>query len=212
MNIQKEFEILVLLKSLLNNWIKILFITLLFFFFSIFYSLNIPNTYKASAVVVPNPDSFRDDSNNFSLSSNPLLKAFSPSGINSETSKTQIGYEILTSRDFLQSFISDRKILPNLIAVRNWDIKKDLPEYDNEIYNSKAKNFLIEKVKGKPLKEEGYKVFKDNLTIGKDGDKSALFSITFVSQSPSYSKKIVDWLIEDINKYLSLRDKKKQKR
>ena len=212
MKLQKEFEVITLVKTLFENWIKIFIITSIFFIFSIFYSLSIPNTFKASALVVPNPDSFRNEMSGISIQPNSLLSAFSSSGISGNISQAKIGYEILTSRDFLISFILNRDILPNILASENWEEGDELPTYDSNIFDSKNKKFLIEELNGKPLLEEGYKIFKENLMVDNEGIESSLFQISYVSESPIYAKKIVDWIIEDININLSLRDKKKSEK
>ena len=122
---------------------RIAAITFLFVLFSIIFALKQPNLYRSEVLLAP-----AEAKNNGGLSA--LAGQFgglaSLAGVNiggQSTNKTQLALEVLKSRKFVSSFIEKHNILPDLMAVKSWELNKGV-SYDPEVYDSNSKTWLRE--------------------------------------------------------------------
>jgi len=192
-----------------GKWI-IITITAIFAVASVFYALSLPNIYKSEALLAP-ADS--DQQGGLSGLSGQLGGLASLAGVNlggGKTDKTALAIEILKSREFFAKFAEKHNILPDLMAVTNWDRSENSLIYDKEIY-SVDDNKWLRQVKApilpKPSIQEAKMVF-DSLFEVKQSPESGMVTISIEHFSPYTAKNWVDWLIEDINLSMKLRDKK----
>ncbi|MGK0489558.1 MAG: hypothetical protein ACJAXB_002758, partial [Candidatus Endobugula sp.] len=184
-----------------GKWVVLLFVAL-FSIISIFYSLSIPNMYKASAVLVP-----ADSSSGGAGLAGPLSGLASIAGItvgSGDSSKVSIAMEIIESWGFIEEFISKHEIAPEVLAIKGWDNKTGEMLYNIDLYDSKARKWKSLSKGGEefvPSSWRLYQKFKGFLTLNVD-KKSGLITISIEHVSPDLAKSWVDLLIADINEYM----------
>ncbi|KXZ34810.1 MULTISPECIES: Wzz/FepE/Etk N-terminal domain-containing protein [Vibrio] len=200
-----EIDLRELFKALWKGKWIIIATTFVFAIGSVFYALNLPNIYKADALLAP-----AESSNGGGLSkmAGQLGGLAALAGVNiggSDLSQTNLAVEVIKSRKFIEKFIERHDLLIPLMAVKGWDLSKNQLIIDEGIYNPKSKEWL-RKPKGlrgsKPTSIEAFEVFsKDVLSITQDKE-SGLYIISISYFSPYVAKDWVSWLVEDINKVM----------
>ncbi|GAC06778.1 lipopolysaccharide biosynthesis protein [Paraglaciecola agarilytica NO2] len=192
-----------------GKWI-IIVITAIFAVASVFYALSLPNIYKSEALLAP-ADS--DQQGGLSGLSGQLGGLASLAGVNlggGKTDKTALAIEILKSREFFAKFAEKHNILPDLMAVKEWDMATNTVVYDEDVY-SVDKDEWLRKVKPpkspKPSNQEAKLEFEKLIQIVKFAD-TGMITISAEHYSPTVAKKWVDWLVQDINAVMKMRDKK----
>ena len=204
----REIDLLELFGVLWRGKWLIVSITLMFFVVSIFYAKSLPNIYKSEVLLAPaeenNGGGLAQLAGQFGGLAN--IAGFNlGSGAND---KTALAIEVLKSREFIKSFISNRDVLVEVVAVKGWDRGENRLIFDGSIYSEKDKKWVRKvappKVE-KPSDQEAYKAFIDILSVSQDS-KTNFVKISIEHYSPFVAKKLVDWLVEDINKKIKLRD------
>ena len=203
-----EIDLLELWRALMRGkWIIIAF-TAVFSIVSVFFALSLPNMYKSTAVLAP------AESSGGSLGK--LAGQFdglaSLAGINlgGGSNKTAEALEILQSWAFIEEFIQEQNIAPEVFAVKGWDQETNELVYDAEIYDPNTKAWTREPPKGKkaePSSWELYQTFLEYLTVGEDR-ASGFTTLAVEYASPEVAKTWVDVLVTKINNKLQMRDSK----
>ncbi|MFZ3437490.1 Wzz/FepE/Etk N-terminal domain-containing protein [Vibrio harveyi] len=200
-----EIDLRELFKALWRGKWVIIAITFVFAVGSAVYAFNLPDIYKADALVAP-----AENSNGGGLSrmANQFGGLAALAGVNlgdSETSQTELAVQVMKSRQFIEAFVNKHDLLVPLMAAKDWDLTNNKLVLDEDIYNVDSGNWLRE-TKGlrgaKPSAQEVYEIFrKDIFDVHKDKE-SGLFNISISYYSPYIAKQWVGWLIEDINKVM----------
>ena len=196
-----------------GKWI-IIAITAIFAVASVFYALSLPNIYKSEALLAP-ADS--DQQGGLSGLSGQLGGLASLAGVNlggGKTDKTALAIEILKSREFFAKFAKKHNILPDLIAAESWDFKSEKVIYDKEIYLASAGQWVREvspPKKAKPSMQEARQEFEQIFSVDKSIE-TGMVNISIEHLSPKIAKQWVDWLIQDINSDMKMRDKNEAER
>ncbi|HHG3265181.1 TPA: Wzz/FepE/Etk N-terminal domain-containing protein [Vibrio parahaemolyticus] len=200
-----EVDFLDLLKVLWRGKWVIILTTTIFAVGSVFYAINLPNIYKADALLAPAESSGGGD---LSKMAGQLGGLAALAGVNigsSESSQTELAVQVMKSRHFVDSFITRHELLVPLMAVNGWDLTSDTLIIDDEIYNPLTNEWRRE-AKGlrgvKPTAQEAYEVFRNNvLNISLD-QESGLYTVSVQYYSPYVAQQWVGWLIEDINEVM----------
>jgi len=186
----------------------IIAITFVFAVGSVLYSLSLPDIYKSEATLAPSEEA---GGGGLSQMAGQLGGLASLAGVNlgqQGVDKTTIAIEILQSRAFIKNFVEKHDILPELIAVEEWNRGKGLI-YDEEVYNPDSKEWVREvepPQQPKPSSWEYVKVFREKtLEVSKD-DTTGLVTIAVNHQSPEIARHWVVWLIEEINNHMRERE------
>lgn len=191
-----------------GKWI-IIAVTTIFAIASVLYALSLPNIYKSEALLAP-ADS--DQQGGLSGLSGQLGGLASLAGVNiggGKTDKTALAIEILNSREFFAKFTEKHDILPDLMAVKEWDMPTNTVVYDEEIYSSESGDWVREvktPKKAKPSMQEAKKEFDVLLSVEQNPDNGMVL-ISIEHYSPEVAKQWVEWLIQDINFEMKVRDK-----
>ncbi len=192
----------------------IIAITFVFAVGSVIYSLSLPNIYKSEATLAPTEEA---SGGGLSQMAGQLGGLASLAGVNlggGNTDKTTIALEILKSRAFIKSFVEKYDILPELMAVEEWNRGTGIV-FNNELYNPDIKEWVREVEPPKqpePSSWEYVKVFRESvLEVSKD-DTTGLVTIAVNHQSPEVAEQWVKWLIEEINNHMRERDIQEAKR
>ncbi|MGO4891646.1 Wzz/FepE/Etk N-terminal domain-containing protein [Flavobacterium sp. W21_SRS_FM6] len=191
-----------------GKWI-IIGVTAIFTIASIFYALSLPNIYKSEALLAP---ANSEQQGGLGALASQFGGLASLAGVNlggAKADKTDMAIEILKSREFFSQFVDRHNILPDLMAVKEWDRINNSVIYDTEIYLPKSDEW-VRQVKPprqiKPSMQEAIETFKNLLNLAKDKETS-MVNISIQHYSPYIAKQWVDWLIRDINLNMKSRDK-----
>lgn len=186
----------------------IIAITFVFAVGSVVYSLSLPNIYKSEATLAPTEEA---SGGGLSQMAGQLGGLASLAGVNlggGNTDKTTIALEILKSRAFIKSFVEKYDILPELMAVEEWNRGTGIV-FDNELYNPDTKEWVREVEPPKqptPSSWEYVKVFRDQVLHVTKDETTGLVTIAVNHQSPEVAEQWVGWLIEEINNHMRERD------
>lgn len=183
-------------------------ITFVFAVGSVFYSLSLPNIYKSEATLAPSEEV---GGGGLSLMAGQLGGLASLAGVNlgkQGADKTTIAIEILQSRAFIKNFVEKYEILPEVMAVKEWNRNSGLT-FDEEMYSPESKEWVREvepPKEPKPSSWEYVKVFKDNILSVTRDDEKGLVILAVNHQSPEVAEQWVNWLISEINNHMRQRD------
>lgn len=188
-----------------GKW-TIIIITALFAVASVFYAINQPNIYKSEVLLAP-----AEEQKNSGLAGQ-LGGLASLAGVNLGSSgsidKTQMALEVLKSRQFISNFIQIHSILPDLMAVKAWDMQTNTIIYNEELFNSATNKWLREVKaprKAEPSMQEAYRVFSQVISAKKDKE-TGMIIISVEHVSPFIAQQWANWLVSDINRTMKERD------
>ena len=204
-----EIDLRELFSAIWQGKWTVIAITSLFAVASVFYAINQPNIYKSEALLAPAEE---QQGGGLGALAGQFGGLASLAGVNlgggNTSNKSQLAIEILKSRQFTSEFIQKHNLLPNLMAVKSWDLATDSLIYNIEDYNSDT-NTWLRQVKApknpEPSMQEAYKVFSSILTISEDKE-SGMTTLAVEHQSPVIAQQWVNWLIQDINEVMKNRD------
>jgi uncharacterized protein involved in exopolysaccharide biosynthesis len=191
-----------------GKWV-IIAVTAIFAIASVFYALSLPNIYKSEALLAPAQS---EQQGGLGALAGQFGGLASLAGINlggGKSDKTSLAIEIIKSREFFAKFVEKHNILPDLMAVKEWDLSTNLVTYDAEIYLPTNDEWLRQvkpPKQAKPSMQEAKKVFDELLSLAKDKE-TGMVNISVKHYSPYVAKQWVDWLIQDINLNMKSRDK-----
>ncbi len=191
-------------KVILDLWSNkfiIIITTLVFFTFSIFYSLSIPNEYRVEATLISSGlDETSLDNKNVNLNSgfNGILGSLTSTYLDGVSPETKIALEVLSSWSFIDDFIAKNNLAPHLLAAKRWDKTENKIIFDENIYdesNGSLSNLYQENIN---LSQILYKKFKNRLNIVINSD-NGFINLSFDYFSPYLARKWLEKFIEEIN-------------
>ena len=204
-----EIDLLELWRALMRGkWIIIAF-TGVFSVGSVFYALSLPNMYKSTAVLAP-AESSDDGLGKLAGQFGGLASLAGISLGGGGSNKTAEALEILQSWAFIEEFIQEQNIAPQVFAVKGWNPEKNELIYNTEIYNPQTQTWMRDPPKGKkpePSSWELYKTFSNYLSVG-ENKVSGFTTLAIEYVSPEVAKIWVDALVNKINTKLQARDSK----
>jgi uncharacterized protein involved in exopolysaccharide biosynthesis len=192
-----------------GKWL-IIAITAVFAIGAVIFAINQPNIYKSEALLAP-ADSEKGGGGLAALAGQ-FGGLASMAGINlgggGAVDKTQMAIEVMKSRQFTSNFIQKHNILPDLMAVKKWNMADNTISYDGELYNKADKTWLrIVKApfKPEPSMQEAYKVFSKIIAVNA-AKETGMVTVSVEHLSPVVAHQWVNWLVQDINKEMKDRD------
>jgi len=202
-----EIDLRELFSILWNGKWWIIAITFVFAVASVIYSLSLPNIYKAEATLAPTEEA---QGQGFGEELGGLASLAGISMGKQQVDKVTMAMEILKSRQFTKTFVEKHEILPEIMAVKEWDQTSGTLIFNEEAYNPNTQEWVREVEPPKqpePSSWDYVKAFQDGiLSVGKDAETSGLINISVSHQSPHIAQQWVEWLIQDINNHMRLRD------
>ncbi|HDY90639.1 MAG TPA: LPS O-antigen length regulator [Pseudoalteromonas sp.] len=191
-----------------GKWVVFLVVAL-FSVASVVYALAQPNIYKSEALLAA---AEQEQAGGLGALAGQFGGLASLAGVDlgssSTTNKTQLALEVLKSRHFTSNFIQKHNILPDLMAVKSWELSDNRIEYNAEMYNEKENKWLREvnaPFKPEPSMQEAYEEFSQLITADMNKE-SGMITIAIEHVSPVIAQRWVNWLIEDINTVMKSRD------
>jgi hypothetical protein len=176
---------------------------------SVIYSLLLPNIYEAKAMLVPvNPSS----------GINGTLRGYSafagisgislPSGGDEGNSAKAI--EKIRSLSFFENNILPNINLPDLMAVKSWNSKTNILNFDDSIYDTSSNNWVRDYSYPQqqiPSPQESFEVYTtSHLSLSEDKN-SGFVSLSIKHQSPFVAKQWVELIVNEINSFYRQKDK-----
>jgi uncharacterized protein involved in exopolysaccharide biosynthesis len=190
------------------KWI-IIGVTALFAIASVFYALSLPSIYKSEVLLAP---ASSEQQSGLGALAGQFGGLASLAGVNlggGKADKIDMAIEILKSREFFSQFANKHNILPDLMAIKEWDQSTNSVIYDAEIYLPQNDEWVREAKPPKQIKpsmQEAIETFKKLLNI-EQAKETGMVNISVEHYSPYVAKQWVDWLIQDINLNMKSRDK-----
>lgn len=213
-NADEEIDWLELWRAIWQGKWLIIAVTAIITITSVFYALSLPNIYKSEALLAPANEKQQGGIAGLAGQFGGLA---SLAGVNldgGKADKTALAIEVLKSRTFFAKFVEKHNILANLMAAIGWDFASNSIIYNQDIYLPDKAQWIRE-VKPpqnvKPSMQEAKKEFDKLFSIAQSAD-SGMIVISIEHVSPFIAKKWVDWLVEDINLMMKVRDKEEAER
>lgn len=202
-----SIDLSTIFSFLKSNWKLVALITFVGALTSVFYAVSQPNYYKSSALVVPNSSEETSalQSQFGSIASLAGVKIPSSSG-----NKTQLIISTLSSREFLQRLLNDENILPNLLAVQEFDHQNQKVIFRNDEYNAQSKTWIREvsyPYKKIPSLLEAHEAYLEIFNIQHD-KLTDFITISVEHKSPIFTKFFLELIIKELNE--SLREEAQQ--
>lgn len=210
MNEEKELSLAELLSHLFKYKIMILGITLLFAIFSVFYTLSLPNKYKAESLLMPVSE---DTSANMSGLMSQFGGLAGLAGIDigkGGQNNVELIIETVRSRAFLAEFINKYNLIIPILAASGWDRETNTLVIDDSLYDQSTSTWVRTATpprKATPTVYEAVEELRDIATIKLD-DENGFVTIAVEFYSPYLAKQWVEWMVQDANHWI--RSKKKQ--
>ena len=136
-----EIDLRELFKALSDGKWLILALTTLVSIFGVIYSLYLPNIYKSEAILVP-----VTPSNNISgaLGNYGGLAGLAGISLSSgdDEGNSVKALKKIGSLSFFENNILQNIFLPDLMAVKYWDVEKNIVVYDDSIYQRTSNTWV----------------------------------------------------------------------
>lgn len=164
-------------------------------------SLQMPNIYRAQALLTPAEES---RGGGLAALAGQFGGLASLAGVNipeGEANKTTIAIEVLKSRAFAADFVRRREIAVPLMAGEKWDVKNNQLIIDPKRYDVAKQQWIVDETdskSGSPTDWDIYEKIVDIMKVERD-KKTGLVTISLDFLSPSLAQQWVSWLIEDVN-------------
>jgi capsular polysaccharide biosynthesis protein len=206
-----EIDLRELFGVLWAGKLKVIAITAVFAFVSVFYALSVPNQYKATALLAP----AQSDSSDLSGALGQLGGIASLAGVSiggGDSSEAQIAQEIMKSWSFIEGFIAENSIAVEVYAAEGWSRGSNELQIDDGIYDAESKMWLIEDditgELGPPSSWKLFQSFTSRLVVSED-KKLGLVSVSIEYYSPQIAKEWLDMYVAEINAHMQQRQVKK---
>ncbi|AAV81380.1 Wzz/FepE/Etk N-terminal domain-containing protein [Idiomarina loihiensis] len=188
-----------------GKWI-IIAITFVFAVGSVIYSLSLPNIYKAEATLAPTEEA---QGQGLGGELGGLANLAGISVGSGKVDKVTMAMEILQSRQFIKNFVQKHNILPEIMAVKEWNESSGELVFNEEVYNPNANKWVRKTESSKqpaPTSWVYVNVFKNGLLVEKDEETPGLVNLSVSHRSPIIAHRWAEWLIQDINDHMRQRD------
>ena len=195
-----EIDLLDLWRALWRGkWIVIAFIAV-FSVASVFYALSLPDMYKSTAVLAPAESS--------SGGLNHLAGQFggvaSLAGINlgeGGSNKAAEALEILQSWAFIEEFIEEQNIAPQVFAVKGWNRETNELIYNTEVFDPQTQTWTREPLEGKQAEPSSWRLYEvfDLYLSAKEDPGKGFVTVSIEYYSPEVAQEWVSELVSKIN-------------
>jgi len=188
----------------------IVFTTFTFAAGSVYIAKNMPNVYTAKGIFVP---ADAKSAGGLSQLAGQFGGLASMAGINIGGGKgddNAVALELLKSRSFLQAFIKKHGLLPQLLAAKNWDETTNTLIFDETLYSVEHKKWVRGAPPGKKVTPTPWEGYDKLLSLIKADyvSKKGFIKISVTYLSPEIAAEWLTLLVEDLNLYWRLQDKK----
>ncbi len=191
-----EIDLREVFSALWAGKIIIVLITSVFAISSVFYALSVPNQYKATALLAP----AQYESSGLSGALGQFGGLASLAGVNLDSGsggETEMAKAIMVSWNFIEGFIQNNNLSPELVAVEGWNEQTNELLTNDQVYDFKNERWLVDK----PSSWSLFKSFSGRLSISEPGN-SGFLSVSVEHYSPHVAKRWLDLYVAEINKHM----------
>ena len=209
--IEDEIDLAVLVRALIQGKWIILGFTSIASIIVVIYSLSLPNIYTGEALLVP--VSSKDSVGGGSSQSLGGLASLAGLSLSDSSDTSIVAVEKLQSLSFFEDKILSQINLPDLMAIKSWNLSSNSITYDEEIYDDQSATWTREVVppqKPKPTAQESFKAFMEHINVVKN-IQTNLVTISVNHQSPFVAKQWVDLVVTEINAFYREKDRSEAK-
>ena len=172
-------------------------------FVSVLYSLSLTNIYTAQTLITPTTSS----------NSSGLLSQYaglaSMAGVNlpkgGSENQLDVALKLIKSKKLLDRLSVYESFLPDLMAVKSWNLQTNIITYDQALYDNKN-NKWVRKVslpfKQIPSSQESLQIFSALVSISQD-KKTQLVTLNVDHLSPVVAHQWSLWIVKEINDILA---------
>ena len=180
----------------------------------VIYSLSLPNIYQSKAMLVPvNPSSGISGALGSYSGLAGLAGINLPSGGDEGNSAKAI--QKISSLSFFENNILTNIHLPDLMAVKSWNPKTNILNFDESIYDTSSNTWVRDisyPQQQIPSPQESFEVFKTkHLSLSED-KKSGFITLSIKHQSPFVAKQWVELVVNEVNTFYRQKDKLESER
>ena len=173
------------------------------------YSLLLPNIYEAKAMLVPvNPSSGISGALGSYSGLAGIAGISLPAGGDEGNSAKAI--EKIRSLSFFENNILPNIQLPDLMAVKSWNYKTNILNFDGSIYDTSSNTWVRDYSYPQqqiPSPQESFEVYTtSHLSLSED-KKSGFVSLSIKHQSPFVAKQWVELIVNEVNSFYRQKDK-----
>ena len=119
--------------------------------------------------------------------------------------------EFLSSKQYVLDFLKKNNFEPSLLAAKKYNSNADSIIIDSDIYDSETESFKSSYFQDRASLEEAlYAQFDENFTLTKKPGSIYIFKYSHIS--PSFSKEVLETLIDDVNSFLQVRELERSKK
>jgi hypothetical protein len=173
------------------------------------YSLLLPNIYEAKAMLVPvNPSSGIAGALGSYSGLAGIAGISLPAGGDEGNSAKAI--EKIRSLSFFKNNILPNIHLPDLMAVKSWNSKTNILNFDDSIYDTSINSWVRDYSYPQqqiPSPQESFEVYTtSHLSLSED-KKSGFVTLSIKHQSPFVAKQWVELIVNEVNSFYRQKDK-----
>ena len=175
----------------------------------VIYSLLLPNIYESKAMLVPVNSSSGISGALGSYSGIAGLAGISllPGGDENNSAKA---IQKISSLSFFENNILANIHLPDLMAAKSWNSKKNTLAFDESIYDTDNNTWIRDfsyPQQQIPSAQESFRVFiTEHLSLSED-KKSGFITLSIKHQSPFVAKQWAELVVSEVNAFYRQKDK-----
>ena len=180
--------------------LPVLICTFIFSVASVFYSLSLPNLYRAEVLLLPTNES----ASNLGALNSQLGGLASLVGANFQSralTPADFAKELLGTKAFVSQFIEQHKIGPMIYAADGWDPEERELLFDPFIYNQKDAQWVGDYFDNNnigPSSSDYFSKFSDMVSLSSNRD-SNIITISVVHLSPDFAAFLSNELVSALN-------------
>ncbi|MDA7568189.1 Wzz/FepE/Etk N-terminal domain-containing protein [Emcibacteraceae bacterium] len=207
---EHEINLLDLIRIIKKRWLWITIVSPIVGVLTFFILTFIPNTYVSTVMLTKSDSSEQTGSSNKSgLSAVGAIAGFDLGG--AKDSNVYVAIEIIKSRKFAIDFVKKHNLEIELFAIKGWDGENYI--VDNSIYDTSQKKWVRDvkpPLTAIPQDWEIYDAFSELLSIVED--ENGFIIITIENLTPVIVKQWLEWIVEDINSIMKVREQNELER
>ncbi|MDA7787106.1 Wzz/FepE/Etk N-terminal domain-containing protein [Gammaproteobacteria bacterium] len=191
-----------------GKWI-IVSVTSFISIIALIYSLLLPNIYEAKALLVPVNQSSGIAGALGSYGGLAGIAGISLPAVGDEGNSAK-AVEKIRSLSFFKNNILPNIHLPDLMAVKSWNSKKNILNFDGSIYDTSSNTWVRDYSYPQqqiPSPQESFEVYTtSHLSLSED-KKSGFITLSIKHQSPFVAKQWVELIVNEVNSFYRQKDK-----